>query len=397
MSTLINLRVQEPQWARHSEQIFVGKDVLELLSSSMYVDPLSMYREYIQNAADAYDAEVAKRPDRERGLIQIRVDPQERNIIITDNGSGLGEKEFYRRLTSIGGSSKRGSDSRGFRGVGRLAGLGYCQELIFRTRPVGKDAVYELRWDSRKVRTLLRSADTGLDLAGVVGECIEKRTLSSTGFPSHFFEVELRNVVRHRDDRLLNTADISRYLSQVAPVPFHPEFRFGEDIHAFLVSNGVNLTPLRIDIVGEGMVYRPHRNEVSIGTKKLAITGLEHSTTLDRGGNVAALTWVLHHEYLGTIPRGTLVNGWRLRSGDIQIGSNDILEDLFPETRFNGWMIAETHVLDKKIVPNGRRDNFEQSAHFSDLLTRLSPRTSRTDAEQVQLAEMQFNGSMLIS
>ena len=30
--------------------------MLELVSSAMYVDPLTVYREYIQNAADAVDS-----------------------------------------------------------------------------------------------------------------------------------------------------------------------------------------------------------------------------------------------------------------------------------------------------------------------------------------------------
>ena len=42
-------------WRSHSDPIIVGKDILELLSSSMYIDPMSLYREYIQNAADAID------------------------------------------------------------------------------------------------------------------------------------------------------------------------------------------------------------------------------------------------------------------------------------------------------------------------------------------------------
>jgi len=35
--------------------VVVGKDVLELVSSAMYVDPMTIYREYIQNAANAID------------------------------------------------------------------------------------------------------------------------------------------------------------------------------------------------------------------------------------------------------------------------------------------------------------------------------------------------------
>jgi hypothetical protein len=374
MSALVSLQVkQQPQWLKSTEQIFIGKDILELLTTSMYVDPLTMYREYIQNAADASDADNAGTTTQTPGMVRIKIDQQQRTVVISDDGLGLSEREFHKRLISIGGSSKRGTSARGFRGVGRLAGLAYCQELIFRTRPSGKDSVYELRWDSRKVRTLMRSADAQLDLAGIIAESIEARTLPSIGYPDHFFEVELRNVVRHRDDRLLNPPVVSQYLGQVSPVAFHPDFTFGKDITRFLAENGVGLNPLSIDIVGEGPVYRPHRNEIAAGGRTLTMLPPETFTTLDRDGEPSAVTWILHHEYLGALPKSTMINGWRLRSGDIQIGGNDILEELYPESRFNGWTVAETHVLSKKIVANGRRDNYEHSAHFSDLLTRLTP------------------------
>ena len=37
-------------------ETFVGHDVLELVSSAMHVEPMAVYREYVQNAADAIDA-----------------------------------------------------------------------------------------------------------------------------------------------------------------------------------------------------------------------------------------------------------------------------------------------------------------------------------------------------
>jgi hypothetical protein len=54
MSTLINLTPETP-WSFRDQPIVVGKDILEVLSNAMYVDPLAIYREYIQNAADAID------------------------------------------------------------------------------------------------------------------------------------------------------------------------------------------------------------------------------------------------------------------------------------------------------------------------------------------------------
>lgn len=341
MSGLVSLQVKHPQWSKPIDEIFIGKDILELLSTSMYIDPLTMYREYIQNAADAHDADSAKLASNRAGSVRIKIDRQERSILISDDGLGLSERDFHKRLTSIGGSTKRGTNARGFRGVGRLAGLAYCQELIFRTRPAGKDSVYELRWDARKVRNLLRAADTHLDLAGIIAESIESRTISALGHPEHFFEVELRNVVRHRDDRLLNALDVSQYLAQVAPVAFHPDFSFGEQITTYLRANGVGYTPLSVAIDGEGPVYRPHRNQMVVGGKSLTMLAPEMFTTLDRDGECSGVTWLLHHEYLGSLPKSTLINGWRLRSGDVQVGGSDILEELFPESRFNGWTVAD--------------------------------------------------------
>ena len=255
---------------------------------------------------------------------------------------------------------------RGFRGVGRLAGLAFCQELIFRTKAVGSNEVHELKWDTRKIRSILRAAEQRMDLATIVAESVEVRSFKETAGLSHYFEVELRNVVRHRDDRLLNALEVTNYLAQVAPVPFHPDFKRGAEISDYLGTNGVALRSLSINVQGEGLVYRPHRDQIVSGGKALALGRLEKFPTLDRDGNVSAISWILHHDYIGSLSKATLVNGWRFRSGDIQVGDDTMLEDLFPESRFNGWTIAETHVVDQKIVPNGRRDNYEHSAHFSD-------------------------------
>jgi hypothetical protein len=373
-SSLVNLKAKEPVWAQRSEQIFVGKDVLELLSSSMYVDPLSMYREYIQNAADAYDVLREERSNDHIGKVEITIDRQDRRILIRDFGHGLNEHSFYHDLTSIGGSKKRGTTARGFRGVGRLAGLAYCQELVFRSRPHKGKAIYELRWDARKIRSLLRSPEATLDLAGIVSESVQSRTLPAFDAPPHFFEVELRGVVRHGNDRLLDAGAVSPYLGQVAPVPFRPDFTFGREIVDYLSTQGAKGHPLQIEILGVGQVFRPHADQLALPNgKSIRFTRLETFDTSDRDGNPAAASWILHHDYGGALPKNSNISGWRLRFGDIQVGANNLLEDLYPESRFNAWTVAESHILDRKIVPNGRRDNFEQSAFYSDVLTRLTP------------------------
>src|SRR5947209_14172915 len=259
-TAIVSLPQLEIKWSRPEQPLVVGKDILELLSTSMYVDPMSMYREYIQNSADAVDIASAAGLLRGLGHVEVRMDQSARTVFIRDNGSGLGQEHFVHQLTALGGSKKRGTRARGFRGVGRLAGLAFCQELIFRSRQDGENTVHELRWDSREVRSLLRAADNSSDLRDVVGKTIQTREVPGRNWPERFFEVELRGVVRHRDDRLLNEDAVANYLAQVAPVPFCPDFQFGDQIRSFLETHGVRLGTIKLEIAGRGDIYRSHRN-----------------------------------------------------------------------------------------------------------------------------------------
>lgn len=54
------------------------------------------------------------------------------------------------------------------------------------------------------------------------------------------------------------------------------------------------------------------------------------------------------------------------------MNSTELVADIFPESRFNSWAVAEIHVLSDKIVPNGRRDDFEYSVHYQNLLGQMS-------------------------
>jgi molecular chaperone HtpG len=89
-------------------------------------------------------------------------------------------------------------------------------------------------------------------------------------------------------------------------------------------------------------------------------------------GETAAVGWVLHHGYTGALPSQTLQKGLRLRVGNIQVGDDRLLDDLFPEPRFNSWCVGEIHLADSRIVPNGRRDNFEHNTHYLNVLTHLT-------------------------
>ena len=377
MSTnIIPITLREAPWQTVASEIVIGKDILELLSSSMYVDPMTIYREYAQNAADSIDEARANGqigPD-EPGKVTIDIDVSGRNVKITDNGTGINHGDFANRLTAFGASKKRGRSARGFRGVGRLAGIGYCQELVFRSRTPGEPKVSELRWDCRKLKTILRSSEEHHDLREAVGQVVEFRRIPAVNVPDRFFEVELRGIIRHRNDQLLSAAAINSYLAQVAPVPFRQDFPFRDKILRHITPH-VRLGDLQI-VIGEGSspVGRPHTDALEIGIGVLdAYTDVELLNIEGIDGETACVGWVLHHGYTGALPAACNVRGLRVRCGNIQVGDDRMFEELFPESRFNAWSVGELHVIDPRIIPNGRRDHFEQSVHFHNLLTHLTP------------------------
>jgi hypothetical protein len=362
--------------ASFPDDIVIGKDILELVSTAMYIDPLTIYREYVQNAADSIDeakADGVMGPD-ETGRVDISIDLANRSVTIRDNGAGVPNEDFSGRLTALGGSRKRGTAARGFRGVGRLAGLGYCQELVFRSRSGVDERVHELRWDCRLFKKLL--ADHSFD--GGVRELVRRvatvTELDDGGdWPAHFCEVELVKPVRIGNDILLNAEAIARYLSQVAPVPFSPEFGFGAAIRDRLAQH-MKLGEIDIHIDGQGPLYRPYRNEYRYGEAKTdTFTEVEFKEIEGMDGDVAAVAWIMHHGYFGAIPAAEGVCGLRARVGNIQIGGHRIFANVFPEARFASWAVGEVHVIDGKLFPNGRRDDFETNAHYGRLVAHLGP------------------------
>ena len=96
------------------DNIVIGKHTLESLTSGMYADAFVVFREYIQNAADALDeAERRGINPPGQGRIQITLSPSERRISIRDNGTGVPAEHAEKTLLSIGNSRKNPDQARG--------------------------------------------------------------------------------------------------------------------------------------------------------------------------------------------------------------------------------------------------------------------------------------------
>jgi hypothetical protein len=242
---------------------------------------------------------------------------------------------------------------------------------VFRGRTEARESVTEIAWSARKLKDLLNSDWPLHDIQSAVTEIVTVNRFSGGSWPARFFEVELRKVLRIKNDVLLNPNAVHDYLSQVAPVQFRQDFSHGSGIEEFLHKHGEGEV-IELVINGNISVQRPHQATFS-PTPKLndKFSEIEFFEIPGLDG-LDAIGWVLHHGYLGALQKKLNLCGLRLRMGNVQIGENDIVADLFSEPRFNSWCVSEFHILNKKILPNGRRDNFEQSVHYVNFQSHIS-------------------------
>ena len=79
----------------------IGRQVLDIITTGMYDDPLMVYREYIQNAVDSIDLAIERQIlDSNQGEIRIEISGLNRSISIQDNGIGM-EKEYSDRIFEV--------------------------------------------------------------------------------------------------------------------------------------------------------------------------------------------------------------------------------------------------------------------------------------------------------
>ena len=346
----------------------IGTGIFGLVTTAMYDNPLAIYREYIQNSADAIAGMAAPT----EGKIEIMIDLSERRVKIWDNGPGLSNDDAPKQLVPIGRSNKQMGSDRGFRGIGRLAGLAFAETVTFTTRARRDELVTRVTWN----RSCLTSGTAGVgEIEEVVRDCVNVENLPGPGYPDHFFEVEVRGVARHAAGSLLNRDAVRSYVSEVCPVPMAAAFPYALRVEDLSRPN-VPLMSLDITLDGDTEpVRRPYGETIQLSTNRedrftefeeVRIPSVDHIQD-------AAVGWIAHSSYLGAIPKGTYIRGIRARVGNIQIGDETVFDSLYSEERFNRWCVGELHILDHRIVPNARRDYFEPGPHLRNLENHLLP------------------------
>lgn len=363
----------------------IGAFVLETLTTGIYTNPLDAVREYVQNATDSILQVQGSPNSRYAGRIEIQIEPNSRRFAIRDNGIGVPQATIDSRLIDIGMSEKDLATSAGFRGIGRLAGIAYCQSLSFRTSAIGENTVSTVEIDCEDLRrSILPGIRQVEELADVMAR--NSKVIREDGArDEHFFEVVMEGIVDTAVPSFLNWQILEAYLSQVAPVGFDAQcFMFAPKILEWVEQKGISIPTVTLVIKTPSMereVFKPYKTHYKTqntrgGKYDFYIKDIEFYPECV-GPDSPFWLWYGKTDLLGGI-EDEKAAGLRLRAKNISIGGPERVAELFAETaktnyRFNAWYIGEIHILSSRVIPNARRDGFEDVGDWPKIKEDLKP------------------------
>lgn len=342
----------------------IGKNVLESLTRSMYTDSKCVYREYIQNAADQIDTARSIHPELSYS-ITVSIIPEERKVIIEDDATGVESSQIKRVLVDVARSEKIRGKNKGFRGIGRLGGLGYCKILRFETSYFDEEAYSELTWDAARLDSIIDDVNDDRDAGEVIDEVTKIEVHKDKSYKSeHFFRVIMEDV---SDERLLNEKIVRDYLSMVSPVDYNNSFLFRTNIMDFMRTNGFHLDCYDIFVGTKGneeQIFKSYNTKIYEPCKegglkeRDTVNSIEFWLEKDTDGNPVYWGWYSITNLLGEIPTCNNARNIRLRCENIQLGDENACKIFYStnDKRFVDWYFGEIHVVSPELVPNSQRD-----------------------------------------
>ena len=378
------------------EIVQVGKYTLESLTTGMYSDPKIVYREYIQNSVDSLEHAVSLGMLEQQGMrIDIIVNADESYISIKDNGTGISAAEAAQTLMNVGSSKKRNANNRGFRGIVRLGGMSYCNTLVFTTSAENEKVKTVVSFDCKKLRHLLVPGEyEDMSLSAVLEEITTIETFPEKE-EKHYLCVEMVDVNGFSD--LLDIDAARSYISQVAPLPYQSRhFIYTSQLKSYLSDNGYIVEEFPI-FVGENEsdlepVYKPNKSRFRSDRGKRTVDEISSmkyfNVTVD--GELYALGWYGNCGWYGFLSEKE-ISGFRVRKGNILIGDSHTMNAIFKEARFNGWTQGEIFIVTDKLIPNARRDDFEQNDAYYKFMEALSNSVGTEIARTIREASLTRN------
>jgi len=358
---------------------FFGGFVLETLTIGLYGEARSAIREYLQNGLDAVLLAVDRNM---QTLAEAKIDVTigDDVLVIRDNGIGLERGRAVGTLTSVGASLKDFREQAGFRGIGRLAGIAFCNSLVFLTKAKGENVYTRVVFDAQQLRKDMSPGSGGrLSLHELLSKNVKATQPATADVDDHFFEVRLEGLV----NAPVESTDVDQmvdFISQVAPVAYADDFTFKAQVEEAAAQRRFSKRPagsgaapsleqVRI-VVHSGLrsveVHKPYRTTYTVGRDDVHLNDI----IIADGESKKWWGWVGLKREPGTF-KGETTRAIRIRVRNIQIDGTEIMGGIFADVpdaksyeRFNDWYVGEIFIDPTFVIPNSRRDGFEEDANW---------------------------------
>lgn len=370
--------------------ITFGRRLLETLTIALYENPIVFFREYVQNSLDAYNQALKAGNKEIKDLhVAITVDRENKQIRIVDNGYGIPNlSQFEKKMKSTIGDSEKLLDqigNIGFRGIGRISGLPFCEELVFRNKAKGAKKIQKCVWRGAKYKEILNNESCKGDLADYFNEIVEvkEEDLVTETPEQHFFEVTLDKYTKEISAILGEKPEekerFKKRLSKMLPLKYAESFKGAKKIMAkYKAFMGERLDEFMIPVKYEGSdLYKPYEDKHILKSDIVfwEIRGKQKQNGAE--GDKIGLLWFTFEPHLKASSTGEEY-GILTRSKNVLMGTNETFAQVVEDsgqyiTTYTEMVQAlrgitgELLINYSRLTDNARRDWFISDSYSSEL------------------------------
>lgn len=314
------------------ENIYVGRNLLETLTSALYESPIILFREYVQNSLDAYNNSQKNGYDEITDFcVEIDIDKETRVIKIKDNGYGIeGKDNFEKDMLSFGDSRKVDkSQFIGFRGIGRISAVPFCEKLTFANKAIGQKNRNICVWKGETFKQLINNdyKDTKSfeDVIKKIVTIYDEESLEE----EHYFEVVIENYSKELEE-VIENKNFEANLRKLLPLRYDSSFTKAKQIiehYNNFMNEKFEKYMCCIKLNGKELTKRYTDKEHVLASDLIFVEIRDKAIGGNIEGDKAGIMWFTFNQLM-TAKRNDKDYGIMVRSKNVLMGSNDTFADL---------------------------------------------------------------------
>ena len=250
--------------------------------------------------------------------------------------------------------------------------MAYCQELQFRTSFLGESEVSVVTFDAAALLEGMDPDEGGaIELVDLLSSNVRLDQTERVEKQAHFFEVVMTGL-DNAPEELTDLTEVEPYLRETLPLSYADDWEEAEHIlegyRNYFGSEMPNIDVILVAHGAETNLRKHYGDEYKYSKGLMKLDSIEF---FDGGDGARYWGWIGRMEEPGAIT-DKYSRGLRVRVRNIQVDGTEIFDDLFRSyqptyARFNSYYVGEFFINPSSIIPNARRDGFEETKEWDSI------------------------------